>query len=312
MPENSTGQICVQYSSGYLKNSYSGKVYTNIEMPNANGSVFSPTTLASISVNPSQLSLYSGSNQTVVYTINSAAGSKGFYGIFMFQFCPDIPLAIGYQKNELNLSDFSWTYGVFYSCPAQFLIPKIVGLTNIQVAYLPVQTRYTMTYNITDSSVVSYNPSPSKQNVTFNLQIQTFASPVTVAFDGRDSAIVRLASDPHLTQLPANNSCSWYPRNSRALDSANWIPLGSSSSGNVTVSATSLQILAYSVANYSFSIRLANLTEGYYYALMPTISLVAAGGNGTTSQGVAAYYPVTLGQSDFKGSSGEALSGSCS
>ncbi|MDG6907205.1 MAG: hypothetical protein JRN20_15635 [Nitrososphaerota archaeon] len=310
-PENSTGQICVQYSSGNLGNSYSGKVYTNIEKASPNGSLFTSTPLASISANPSRISLYPGSNQTVVYTINSSTGSKGFYGISMLQFCPDIPIAIGYQKSELNLSDFSWAYGEFYSCPALFLSAQIVGLTNMQVAYLPLQTRYTMKYNITHSSVVSYNPSSSEQNVTFNMQIQTFASALTVTFDSRDSTIVRFISDPNLTQLPANDSCSWYPNNNQALDSANWIPLETSSSSNVTVSATSLQIPAYSVGNYSFSIMLSNLNESYYYALMPTISIVAAAGNGTAAQSVAAYYPVTLGQSDFKGSSSTALSGPC-
>ncbi|MDG6999976.1 MAG: hypothetical protein JRN15_12775, partial [Nitrososphaerota archaeon] len=106
IPENSTGQICVRYSSGNLGNSYSGQAYASIEKATPNGSAFTPTPLVAINANPPNVSLFPGVNQTEVYTINSSAGSKGFYGVNMFQFCPSIPFAIGYQQSELNMSDF--------------------------------------------------------------------------------------------------------------------------------------------------------------------------------------------------------------
>lgn len=313
MPENTTGQICINYSNNW-NNFVQSQVYYNINRMSGGTVSSSGTSLPSISASPSEIYLYLGSNQTVTYAINSGSNTTGIYSVGTLQSCPGTPLAVGYQGSQLNISDFSQFLGIF-NCPSIDLMSTVVGVSNIQVDYLPIHSSYTMTYNITSSSVVSINPSPDIQNVTFNLHIQSHATAINVSFDSQASSIVRLSADPNLSKLPANDSCSWYPNNSQALASATSSPLETSSTGNVTLDAPSISIPAYSLVNYSFSIQLENLSKNYYYSLGPTINIVSVGaeggGNGSTLQSVAAYYPVNIGQSDFSGSASQLLSGSC-
>ena len=135
MPENSTGTICVQYFGDYT-----GQVYTGIGTLNQNGTEYSQTLLVNVSASPSSISAGGyGSPQTVAYNVVSHAGSTGFYGLSIFQICSSVPFAVGYFDYELNGSDFSWAINIENNgCPAISLTSNIVGLTNIQVIYLPV------------------------------------------------------------------------------------------------------------------------------------------------------------------------------
>ena len=311
MPEGSAGQVCVQYSSSAF-GGYNGQAYSDAYRINGSEAESFPTSLVNVTAVPSQVLVSTYVNDTITYGLVSAEGSRGFYALGMLQFCPSVPLVVGYQKAELNMSDFAWALGVNYGCPPFALGRQVVGLTNVQAVYLPVLNRYTMTYNITGSSVHSFNPTPTVQNVTFKLQIQTFASPLNVSLDLNDSTLDRYAADPALTRLPANDSCSWYPNNDQAVVGSESTALDQFGPTNMTINAPSIQIPPYANATYTLSIRLANLSRAYYYTLDPTVSFVVSGGQGAELQSVAAYYPINIGRSDFTGSLAQALSGSCS
>jgi hypothetical protein len=323
LPENATGQICVKYTNN-LNNLLQSQVSDGVYKPSVTkqGNAISisalPTSIPSISASPSSVYIYDGSSQIVTYTIDSGSNTSGVYSVETFQSCPGTPLAVGYQESDLNVSDFTYFLGTFYGCYVD-LLSSMVGVTNMQVAYLPIHNNYTFYFNFINSSVVSVNPSPNVQNVTFNLEIQTYASPITISLDSSDpSQLVRLSQDPNLSKLPSNDSCTWYPNNHHVFDappgspeSPTWTTLESSGSGSVTVHAPTVAIPAYSFFNYSLSIQLANLSKSYYYALSPVISITALGGNYSTAQSIAAYYPVNIGRSDFGGSTSQILSGSC-
>ena len=300
MPEDSKGQICIQYKA----NSNFDPLRPVIKSSNANGSKLLPSNLVNISASRSGTSNQQ-QIETAAFSIDSSEGSKGFYSATLFQYCEDIPIAVGYPRSALNLSDFSWALGGNY-CSGVFYVPEIIGLTNVQVVYLPGVSNYIFNES---SSVVSFNPSPNVQNVTLNLRFQTYATPINVSYSQGGSSIARYSSDPHLTRLPANDSCIWYPNNNQALGNVGVLPLVSTSSGNITVVAPSVFIPAYSTANFTLSIRLSNFPDNYYYTLNPLVLFTI--GNRTDGDGGASRYPVTLGQSDFRGSWSEALSGPC-
>jgi len=312
MPTGSTGQVCVQYSGAEFGSEYNGPVSSGVYWTNNSDGEQVPTSLVNVRAFPSQMSVSTYVNETIAYGINSSEGSNGLYEVGLFLFCPGVPLAVGYHEAELNTSDFAWALEVYHGCPFLALQHTIVGLTNIQAIFLPVWNRYTMTYNITGSSVLSFNPAPNVQNVTFRLQVQTFASPLNVSLSLNDSTVVRVLYDPMLTRSPANDSCSWYPNDSEALDGGVWTQFGQFGPGNMTIDAPSVQIPAYSIAIYTLSIKIASYSQAYYYALMPTISLAAPGGVQPALQSVAAYYPVNIGRSDFTGVAAQTLSGACS
>lgn len=310
MPENETGQVCIKYTN-YLNNVFQSQVNAGVDnvnvikQGNTIGEISSPTSMPNISSSLSNIYLYLNSSQIVSYTIGSGSGTKGIYDVATLQSCPGTPLAVGYQKQELNASDFTYFLQNFFGCYID-LSTAMVGVTNIQVAYVPIYSNYTLNYNIANSSVVSVNPSPRVQNVTFNLGIQTYASPIRVSLDS--SGLVSFSQDPDLSKL-SNNSCTWYPNNNQAVEGMASLLLPDN--GVVTVHAPSVSIQPYTVFNYSLSIQLANLSKSYYYALGPAISITSPGGNYSAAQSIAAYYPVNIGRSDFGGSASQLLSGSC-
>lgn len=323
MSGNATGQICIKYTNNLndlFQSQVNGGVYkpSIIKQGNSISITASPTSVPSISASPSNIYLYLGSSQIVTYTIESGSNTSGIFSVGTLQSCPGTPLAVGYQESDLNVSDFSYFLGTFYGCYVD-LSSTMVGVTNIQVAYLPIHSNYTLYYNILNSSVVSVNPSPKVQNLTFNLEVQAYGSPITVSLDSGDpSSLVAMPQDPNLSKLPSNQSCTWYPNNHQSFEappgspeSPVWTALESSGSGTVTVHAPIVAIPAYSVFNYSLSIQLSNLSKSYYYALSLSLNITASARNYSTLQGFAAYYPVNIGRSDFGGSASQLLSGSC-
>jgi plastocyanin len=124
MPANSTGKICVQYTSSNPPVQGGIRIFEAHDMmDNAHGvSVFGTPEIIPTG------------NSTVVYTITTG-NHVGFYGLTIF--CAGMPFAIGYDSNSTFApSDFPW-YGGTYNCPAQFYNYHIVGLSGIGGKYIP-------------------------------------------------------------------------------------------------------------------------------------------------------------------------------
>ncbi|MGI0092405.1 MAG: hypothetical protein ACREBS_11925 [Nitrososphaerales archaeon] len=134
MPENSSGQLCVFYA-GDLNETTAFPVRPTVEYFPTNDTI-RPTSPITISSYPANFSLIDGGNQSIAYTFNAPQGSKGIYFISIPGECVTPPLVVGYKLSQLNASDFvSWTYA--RSCSVGFAGLSYIGLTNIQVGWIP-------------------------------------------------------------------------------------------------------------------------------------------------------------------------------
>ena len=89
-----------------------------------------------VKVNASQtdLALSLGRIATVFFQLNVPLNATGFYGLYLFQQCDLIPIAVGYQASQVNLNDFPGLFGES-TCQAIFLDSQITGFNGGTLAY---------------------------------------------------------------------------------------------------------------------------------------------------------------------------------
>jgi hypothetical protein len=131
MKPNSTGKVCINNWPVDKTFGYTGK--TSAGVGNGNSQTFDITVIPY----PSEITIDSTSNKTIVYTITTSSQAHGFYRVSpMFDNCAGgIPLAIGYNSSHLFDKDFPWLWET-YPCPFGGINTQIIGLTGIDVAYI--------------------------------------------------------------------------------------------------------------------------------------------------------------------------------
>ncbi|MHB8568543.1 MAG: hypothetical protein ACYC7D_15990 [Nitrososphaerales archaeon] len=149
-------------------------------------------------------------NESVVYSLDSSSDAKGIYAIPLLHQA----LAVGYPSNDLSTSNFTWFLNWDICTGICTLSANIVGLTNIQVLYLPIVNVVTYDFNLTSLSVNSFSPRPNQENITFTVQVQTFGSAVDASYDPAQSRLTVLASDPGLQRSLGGTWCEYVPTNS--------------------------------------------------------------------------------------------------
>ncbi len=138
MPESSSGQLCVFYH-GFENRTMTGPIQPTIEYFATNDTI-RPTSFVTISPYPTNFSLSSGGNQSIAFTFKAPQNSRGIYYFNIPGQCSTPPLVVGYSLSQLNASDFlPWTNA--RSCPTGFATVSYLGLTNIQVGFIPYYSR---------------------------------------------------------------------------------------------------------------------------------------------------------------------------
>jgi len=115
MSPGSTMQLCVQYNSWPLNNTYDGPAYNSAYSWEQNGELQPMEGVAS-SASPANISIAAGQSVDVVYSITAYPNATGFYGLTLFQYCLPFPIAVGYGASQVNSSDFPGLFGT-RSCP---------------------------------------------------------------------------------------------------------------------------------------------------------------------------------------------------
>lgn len=289
MPANSTGKLCLHY--------------TNWNSPSQSSvNIFEAQNLAKntdkIHVSPEHMQIPTGETN-IVFTIKS--GNSGFYGIRLL--CGGWPLAVGYDnKSRIVEDDFPWLRQTFM-CPAITYSYNISGTSGIGGYYISEMTRSKIDYNIASTSVLSTHISPTIQNVTFTVHVQTFNDSSKFWFDIKDSQYVKFNGDPKLKQ-EYSNPCTWtFAANNAVTDERQWYKMV----GKVTVTDRPVTIPPHTNGTYTFSILAKDLDVGYYgfnpiYYGVPVDSNIPPENMGGGS--VADYYPVVIGLDKYLDPSG--------
>src|SRR5271155_2457799 len=228
--------------------------FPNSEPP-TNDVVGSPS-LANITLAP-------GQSTVIEYKVSTGENSTGFDGLGLGPMgslnCTAIPIAVGYQPSQVNLSDFPNIYssGVFGggvpSCYQGPLRGQIIGYTGASIAYLRGEKILNLTEYVSDISVSSF-PSPNAgENVTFKMNVQSFSKPLTLG-NSVSGYIWTFNGNPELTPDAANNYCGWQADNGSAISSETYTAFNGLPSGYLQIDEPSLQIDPHSSAAYSFSI----------------------------------------------------------
>ncbi|MBI3640316.1 MAG: hypothetical protein HY223_08390 [Thaumarchaeota archaeon] len=130
MKPNSTGKICIKNWSYNKSFNYSGKTSAGISKDD------STTSDVTIIAFPSDITVDTTENKTIVYTITTSKDASGFYRISpMFFSCSSLPLAVGYDSSHSFDNDFPWLWET-YPCPFGGILVQVVELSGIDVGYI--------------------------------------------------------------------------------------------------------------------------------------------------------------------------------
>ncbi len=289
MPTNSTGNFCVHYTNSNTPSQSTVRIFEALNLSkNANDTQIFPQSVA-----------VPTGNTNTTFTIKS--GNSGFYGIGFL--CGGFPLAVGYDNNsKLVKGDFPWLNQDF-NCPAITYSLDFVGTRGIGTYYIPTVTHSKIDYNITGTSVSSVHLSPTIQNITFSINVQTFNDSSNFWFDIKDSDYVKFNGDPKLVE-ESSDPCTWIFTNDNAIpDESQWYKM----TGRVAVTDRPVTFPPHTNGTYSFSILAKDLDTGYYgldpiFYGRPTDSNVPLENMGGGS--VASYYPVVIGLDKYLDPSG--------
>ncbi|MGH2639942.1 MAG: hypothetical protein ACRDF4_11795, partial [Rhabdochlamydiaceae bacterium] len=229
-------------------------------------------------------------------------GSKGIYSAYIPDICgrPNPMIAVGYALSELNASDVLPPSG-FTTCTAPSTYDIFVGVTNIQVGYVPFVYSYRP---IPRSESVNYSSSQAGQDVTFKLPFQSFSVPATVSYDQNLSHLVRFSLNPELYNLQTG-SCSWSVSNVAALRAGS--SNASMSGSDFTINAPPVRIPPNTNGTFTITMQFKNLSVGSFYAL-DLYAIESTTGTNSSVIPLASYFPITSAASELNATS---VSGSC-
>jgi len=134
MRSGSEAEVCVTYYN-ILNGPGSGPVYSQPLLWGPNSTELLQTSMLSVTATPDPAYFAPGENTTVVYTVTASANATGFYGLYLYQFCVPIPMAVGQNLFEVNLNDFPGLFGV-RGCPALGMDAQVSGFVGGSVIYL--------------------------------------------------------------------------------------------------------------------------------------------------------------------------------
>ena len=133
MQPGSRAVVCVTYYDILNGPGGLGTVYSQPLLWGPNSAELRQTSELSLAAVPNPAYFAPGQNTTVVYDLTASTNATGFYGLYLFQFCAPIPLAVGQNPNGISLNDFPGLFGL-RSCPAQVMSAQITGFGGGSVA----------------------------------------------------------------------------------------------------------------------------------------------------------------------------------
>jgi hypothetical protein len=284
------------------------------------------------SEDPADASIPPDSNVTVVYAMQPSSTSAGAYwlGSNSSGCYQTNPLLVTANESTASFGDFpgllnATTQLVGMGCNSTYyyspLGSKIVGFNGLSMVDLRYGMRFSVPFHEVSRSIQSTVLSPTEQNVTVTLGIQSYGLPVTVELlEGqyKDNAYVaRFAGDPQEV-VTTGDPCDWLSSNNYANE---YDALEIQIAG-VTIDAPTLHLQPFSNGTFTFSMRIWNLTGGFtgeglgagntgyvsggYFAAV--FSAYAAWGN-SSDTGASANFDIL---SFFPlGAIGETVSGAC-
>jgi hypothetical protein len=288
MSPGSTMQLCVEYSSGFLNNTYDGPAYNSAYGWEQNGDL-QPTNGTASSASPVNISIAVGQSVDVVYSVTAYSNATGFYGLTLFQHCAPFPIAVGYRASQVNSSDFPGLFGT-RSCPAEFLQAQILGFSGATMVQVVNTARDVLTSGITNVSVSSFPTPQGAENVTFRMQVQSFSQPLSLGLSLNRSFFRSFYGNPGL--IPAS-TCSWSPTNDSTLDQVNISKLQNEPASVIQINAPTLNLESYSDGSFTASLLVEPpvLQNSAVYVYLYTSSP----GRPTLYLDFADYFPVSVG-----------------
>jgi hypothetical protein len=300
----STGTFCLNYSNPY-SSTVSGFPLSVFDWKNWS----SLPEGFSLSEYPGSINLPPGHNDTIIYTVTASNSSAGNYGLSPQGIsCIRYPLAVSSNPSTITLSDFPGLLSPVFGCPAQSIIPTLLGFNGFTTAYLRQTTRGNLGYNITSQSVSSVIESSTKQNITFTVGIQSFSFPITVWFatgPGTFSTIREFNFNPQVTPIPGD-ACDWNISNQSVYSNGNWREFPLPAQG-FTINAPTLHLQPYSQGTFRFSMLVSNLTAGYYVTFLGFVITWQNSPGINTSPDLGTYFPISVGSGQWN----QNITGSC-
>lgn len=227
----------------------------------------------SVSEDPPNAIVPPESDVTVFYTLQSAMTSAGAYWLgFNTSGCyQSNPLLVTRNQSSSSFNDFPGLLNdaatqlevgcqdSYYRGPLHVNFAGFSGLSMVELRY---STNFSMPFHEVSRSVQSTALSPTEQNITVTLGIQSYGLPVTVQLleeGGRDNTyIARFANNPNETAT-TGDPCDWKSPNNYAKD---YDGLQVQIAG-VTLGGPTLHLQPYSNGTFTFSLRIWNLTGGF-------------------------------------------------
>ena len=263
----STASLCVSYSnaSNSTLSPYSISAFYW-------GNESKAPTRVSIAENPANQSIPPDANETVIYTLNASALSSGEYEFGVSPGCGDYGLLVSDNASTAGFSDFPGLLGsATQEPPGAYCISSVYsslsstlsGFEGMRMVYLQYETNFSLPFHETSRSVKSTVVSPTEQNITVTLGIQSYGLPVTVEFLTNpfkdDAYMARWASNPQEAATPGD-PCDWTSPNNDYANDYNELDVPLS---GVTVDAPTLNLKPVSNGTFRFSVVVSNLTQGY-------------------------------------------------
>lgn len=320
----SQGSFCVSYTND-SNSSLSNLSYLAFDWTNAS------QTSNGISVveSPTDASVPPHGNATVIYTVKASNSSTGAYGLSVNHDCGSYQLIVSDDASNSNFSEFPGLLGNLTSPagPNDCLLWQPPGTLsgfgglNMNMVYLQYKTLFAIPFYETSRSIQSVVESPTEQNITIKLGIESYAIPVTVGEPSPGTLndwyyMAQWSGNPQLSPTPGD-ACDWNVGNSTMVGrDTDLFPLLQ----GVTVNAPTLHLQPYSNGTFTFSIEISNLTQGYgggygtptyvsggYFATLLSALVTWDGGvrgtSGYATLDLSTFFPV--------GQIGEPASGSC-
>jgi hypothetical protein len=184
--------------------------------------------------------------------------------------------------------------------------------------------RVNLTYNETSRSISSVIESPTSQNITISMGIQSFGLPISIYFETGPNTFSTIREFKYNPQAAAslqkyltpysnalNNDVylakvDWNISNNSAYNDSNWQEFPLPARG-FTINAPTLQLQPYSEGTFRFSMLVSNLTAGYYVTFLGFAVAWKNSPGGDAALDLATYFPISVGSGQWN----QDITGTC-